>query len=64
MVFGLTGAARPLLSVRERHITAIATKYDYIDANVTMLARMYGRRLRGYADMGYSISRGEGLQEG
>lgn len=38
--------------------------YDYVDANVTMLARMYGRRLKGYADMGYSFRRGEGLQEG
>jgi superfamily II DNA or RNA helicase len=27
--------------------------YDYVDADVTMLARMYGRRLKGYADMGY-----------
>jgi superfamily II DNA or RNA helicase len=29
--------------------------YDYIDPNVRMLARMYERRLRGYADMGYKI---------
>jgi len=29
--------------------------YDYIDADVLMLARMYGRRLKGYADMGYKI---------
>ena len=25
--------------------------YDYVDSNVLMLARMYERRLRGYADM-------------
>jgi superfamily II DNA or RNA helicase len=29
--------------------------YDYVDANVRMLARMYERRLKGYADMGYRI---------
>ena len=29
--------------------------YDYVDANVRMLARMYERRMRGYADMGYQI---------
>jgi superfamily II DNA or RNA helicase len=32
--------------------------YDYVDANVKMLARMYERRLRGYADMGYTVSAG------
>ena len=32
--------------------------YDYIDANVKMLARMYERRRRGYADMGYTITAG------
>ena len=31
--------------------------YDYVDPNVRMLARMYDRRLRGYADMGYKISK-------
>jgi superfamily II DNA or RNA helicase len=29
--------------------------YDYIGADVLMLARMYGRRLKGYADMGYKV---------
>jgi len=29
--------------------------YDYVDADVVMLARMYGRRLKGYADMGYKV---------
>jgi superfamily II DNA or RNA helicase len=29
--------------------------YDYVDAEVLMLARMYGRRLKGYADMGYKV---------
>jgi superfamily II DNA or RNA helicase len=29
--------------------------YDYVDADVPMLARMYGRRLKGYSDMGYKI---------
>lgn len=32
--------------------------YDYVDADVVMLARMYGRRLKGYADMGYKNCRG------
>jgi len=32
--------------------------YDYVDAEVMMLARMYGRRLKGYADMGYKILSG------
>lgn len=30
--------------------------YDYVDANVRMLARMYDRRLKGYCDMGYKVS--------
>jgi len=29
--------------------------YDYVDANLRMLARMYDRRLKGYGDMGYKI---------
>jgi superfamily II DNA or RNA helicase len=29
--------------------------YDYVDANVRMLARMYDRRLKGYGDMGYKV---------
>ena len=29
--------------------------YDYVDGNVLMLSRMYGRRLKGYGDMGYKI---------
>jgi superfamily II DNA or RNA helicase len=33
----------------------IVEVYDYVDADVLMLARMYGRRLTGYADMGYKI---------
>lgn len=32
--------------------------YDYVDSNVLMLARMYERRLRGYAGMGYRITGG------
>ena len=32
--------------------------YDYVDENVRMLARMYARRLKGYADMGYTITGG------
>jgi superfamily II DNA or RNA helicase len=29
--------------------------YDYVDANVRMLGRMYDRRLKGYSDMGYKV---------
>jgi superfamily II DNA or RNA helicase len=38
--------------------------YDYVDPNVRMLARMYGRRLRGYADMGYKISKSMAFEAG
>lgn len=34
--------------------------YDYVDTHVSMLARMYQKRLNGYASIGYK-SRGEGL---
>jgi hypothetical protein len=30
--------------------------YDYVDANVRMLSRMYDRRLKGYSDMGYQVT--------
>ncbi len=33
----------------------VVQAYDYIDANVLMLARMYERRLKGYAAIGYTI---------
>ena len=29
--------------------------YDYVDENVPMLMRMYGRRARGYNSIGYAI---------
>jgi len=32
--------------------------YDYVDAHVPMLARMYARRLKGYSALGYSIKEG------
>ena len=32
--------------------------YDYVDSDVPMLARMYGRRMKGYADMGYKLLSG------
>lgn len=34
----------------------VVQAYDYIDANVLMLARMYERRLKGYAAIGYTIA--------
>jgi superfamily II DNA or RNA helicase len=30
--------------------------YDYVDAGVPMLARMYERRLRGYRALGYTLA--------
>src|SRR6202043_3806840 len=30
--------------------------YDYVDAEVPVLARMYEKRLRGYRAMGYTLS--------
>jgi superfamily II DNA or RNA helicase len=35
--------------------------YDYIDNGVTMLARMYERRLRGYSAIGYAIDQATDL---
>jgi len=33
--------------------------YDYVDLNEPMLLRMYKKRLRGYANMGYSLPKNE-----
>ena len=33
--------------------------YDYVDAGVPVLQRMYQRRLKGYRAMGYEIESGE-----
>lgn len=30
--------------------------YDYVDGNVPVLGRMYGRRLKGYKTMGYAVA--------
>src|SRR2546422_8824119 len=49
-------AISAVASVSLRHITGIATKYDYADLNVPMLARMFDRRCRGYEAVGYTIS--------
>lgn len=40
---------------RLRDNKRVVQAYDYIDARVLMLARMYERRLRGYAAIGYTI---------
>ena len=29
--------------------------YDYVDANIPMLARMYQKRLKGYGAIGYTV---------
>jgi DNA or RNA helicases of superfamily II len=33
----------------------IVEVYDYVDSSISMLARMFERRLRGYKALGYSI---------
>ncbi len=33
--------------------------YDYVDAEVSLLARMYQKRLRGYKAIGYEVNEGE-----
>jgi superfamily II DNA or RNA helicase len=40
---------------RLHHGKRVVEVYDYVDANVPMLARMFGRRLKGYNDMGYRV---------
>jgi hypothetical protein len=34
----------------------IVQVFDYVDGHVPVLARMYERRLKGYRDIGYSVS--------
>jgi superfamily II DNA or RNA helicase len=38
---------------RSRSGKTEARIYDYVDANVPVLSRMFGRRLRGYRAIGY-----------
>ena len=38
--------------------------FDYVDASVPVLARMFEKRLQGYASIGYSIGDGEGASDG
>lgn len=40
---------------RLHDVKKVVEVYDYVDADVLMLVRMYGRRLKGYADMGYKV---------
>lgn len=35
--------------------------YDYVDADVPPLARMFNKRLRGYRAMGYAVAGGAGV---
>ncbi len=41
---------------RLHHRKRVVQIYDYVDAAVPMLARMYERRLRGYAAIGYVVA--------
>ena len=40
---------------REFHGKEEVTIYDYVDKNVPVLMKMYGKRLKGYTALGYSI---------
>jgi hypothetical protein len=35
--------------------------YDYVDEKVPMLSRMYGRRVKGYKDLGFLVECGHVL---
>jgi superfamily II DNA or RNA helicase len=48
---------------RIHHGKRIVRVYDYIDPQVPMLARMYQKRLKGYAAIGYAIERELGSDE-
>ena len=41
---------------RDHHNKSEVIIYDYADINVPMLAKMFGRRLRGYKAIGYNVS--------
>jgi len=43
------------LHERKRAVTI----FDYVDVHVPMLARMYQKRLRGYAAFGYLMAAGD-----
>ncbi len=50
------GCLDEVITFLEGHkVKRVVEVYDYVDANVLMLARMYNRRLKGYGDMGYKI---------
>lgn len=36
--------------------------YDYIDANVPMLLKMYKKRLKGYKNLDYNVEENAGIQ--
>ena len=43
------------LAVAQLAHPGIVQVYDYVDSGVLMLARMYERRLKGYATIGYAV---------
>jgi hypothetical protein len=49
-----SGRCPLLLTGRTEHLQCVQV-YDYVDGYVLMLARMYERRLKGYAAIGYAI---------
>ncbi len=44
---------------REHDNKRVVQVYDYVDANVPMLARMYQRRRKGYDSIGYAVEQGD-----
>ena len=40
---------------RVHHGKAVVRVYDYVDVLIPVLARMYGRRLKGYKAIGYEL---------
>ena len=52
-----TFLAVTVASSRSKKIVEV---YDYVDASIPMLARMFDKRLQGYKALGYLIHRTEG----
>jgi superfamily II DNA or RNA helicase len=45
---------------RIHHAKTVVRVFDYVDAHVPMLARMYEKRLNGYRAIGYELESGSG----
>src|ERR1700730_2784568 len=47
---------------RIQHGKKVVRVFDFVDAQVPMLGRMYEKRLKGYSDIGYEIDSGGEMQ--